>query len=249
MKNSDSNPDSTPAKSTEVIGLFAKFWEPGTVKTRLAKLLGAEPACAVYVEFLTHLVRKLATVGDQRYIVFSPTDKQDEFKNFCGEVLSKDTWQLTPQVDSDLGTRMRTFFDQQFARPAVEKVIVIGADSPQLTLGMIGKAFAELDHHDVVIGPSTDGGYYLLGMRTQSADLFSGIQWSDPSVYLDTVARLDRINLSRFELPPLTDVDEYHDLEALHALLIQRQGEIDFEALDEELLQSVKTYIKARTHP
>jgi rSAM/selenodomain-associated transferase 1 len=156
-------------------------------------------------------------VGDQRYIVFSPTDKQDEFKNFCGEVLSKDTWQLTPQVDSDLGTRMRTFFDQQFARPAVEKVIVIGADSPQLTLGMIGKAFAELDHHDVVIGPSTDGGYYLLGMRTQSADLFSGIQWSDPSVYLDTVARLDRLNLSRFELPPLTDVDEYHDLEALHA--------------------------------
>ena len=149
--------------SVNHLGLFAKFWEPGRVKTRLAATLGNQLACELYEIFLFHLLNSIAPVSDHTTVVFSPPDREADFR----AAIAPD-WMLEPQSEGDLGDRMRNFFAGQFSKdvPTKQKlkVVVIGADCPQLSVTEIQTAFDELDNNDVVIGPSTDGGYYLLGM-------------------------------------------------------------------------------------
>ncbi len=199
--------------SVNHLGLFAKFWEPGRVKTRLAATLGNQLACELYQIFLFHLLNSVAPDTDRATVVFSPTNREADFRTAIPE-----NWMLEPQSNGDLGDRMRTFFDQhlhaqQFPDAPSDmkqatKVVVIGADCPQLTAAEIQTAFDELDKNDVVIGPSTDGGYYLLGMKGGLAEVFDDIDWSTSAVLAQTTQRLDQQNKSYALLPPRTDVDD-----------------------------------------
>ena len=204
------------------LGLFAKFWEPGQVKSRLAATVGTEKACLIYQTFLFHLVSKLQSVGTVREIVYSPSSKRDAFRSAI-----PDTWALHPQISGGLGERMRQYFldcfqpnterksDASTTKQPEKLALIIGADIPQLEPDEINNAFRHLHSNDVVVGPSVDGGYYLLGMKNQAFDLFKGIAWSRPDVLTRTLDHLSQMNLSFHLLPPRNDVDEISDLDQL----------------------------------
>lgn len=223
------------------LGLFAKFWKPKTVKTRLAAGIGDVLACAIYRDFVFHLLVRHLGSCDTRTVVLSPPERERDFR----EVLPND-WGWVPQVAGDLGVRMRSFFEFQFARcesfgdQADSKVIVIGTDCPQLDGDVIESALLALDGSPVVLGPSTDGGYYLIGMRSKCFAVFSNIDWSTSRVLEQTVERLDERRVDYSMLDPLTDIDEKSDLEELESFLQcrERQGRLD--ELDSQLLIRVK---------
>ena len=206
------------------LGLFAKFWEPGRVKTRLAATLGDQLACELYQIFLFHLLESVVSVTEQSTVVFSPSNQQADFR----AAISSD-WSLEAQSEGDLGDRMRNFFSKRLPSDATTgesanetsslsqttKVIAIGADCPQLPASEIQVAFDLLDHNDVVIGPSTDGGYYLLGMQGSLVEVFDGIDWSTPAVLPQTIQRLDKLNKSHALLAERTDVDDQQDLQQM----------------------------------
>ena len=224
--------------SVNHLGLFAKFWEPGRVETRLAATLGNQLACELYEIFLFHLLNSIAPVSDHTTVVFSPPDREADFR----AAIAPD-WMLEPQSEGDLGDRMRNFFAGQFSKdvPTKQKlkVVVIGADCPQLSVTEIQTAFDELDNNDVVIGPSTDGGYYLLGMQGSLAEVFDDIDWSTSKVLPQTTHRLDQQNKTYTLLPAKTDVDDEAALRQMLADLASKtRGELASSA-SQELVEKV----------
>jgi rSAM/selenodomain-associated transferase 1 len=230
------------SKTLNQLGLFAKFWQPGSVKTRLAATIGILAACQIYQTFLFHLLKRHSDSADARWIVFNPPARESEFRDsISGE------WNLVPQSSGDLGERMQAFFQQQFERMNAEKnrigevskVVVIGADCPQLTPSTLQSAFAALDDNRVVIGPSTDGGYYLIGMRDHCVPIFSDIAWSTSSVLDQTRKQLETQQIKYGLLTPLTDVDHVEDLLELVADLERRKALGVLDSLDLQLHQNI----------
>src|SRR6476661_243556 len=142
---------------TTLLGMFAKFWNPGAVKTRLAATLGPDKAAAIHRLFVKTLAARFEQCGDQRAIVFAPAASEMAFRAFAG-----DRWQLMAQTEGDLGQRMRAFFEHWLCQ--YERVVLIGSDSPDLPLAFLDQAFAALQTHEVVLGQAHDGGYYLVGV-------------------------------------------------------------------------------------
>ena len=197
------------------LGIFAKFWQPGLVKTRLAKTIGNQPAAAVYREFLRTLLVRFASVGDSRELVISPVDRQTEFRS-----LAPPAWHLVDQGSGDLGQRMARFFERGFSL-GKSRIVLVGSDSPTLPVAVVRQAFSALDEHRVVLGPSEDGGYYLVGARGVLPPIFTDIDWSTDKVWLQTTAQLRRRRIRYEELATWYDVDSGADLWRLHADLKQ----------------------------
>ncbi len=191
------------------LGLFAKYWEPGRVKTRLAATIGNLAASRVYRAFVTSLVIRFRKVADERIFVFSPMDRQREF----AKTILTD-WHLVPQSSGDLGARMKHFFSDSLRR-ADDRVVLIGSDSPTLPAGVIDDAFEALRHSPVVLGPTNDGGYYLVGAAGTVPPIFDDVRWSTTSVWQQTVDRLLEHDTPFVELPSWYDVDELDDLRRL----------------------------------
>src|SRR5262245_3190058 len=139
------------------LGLFAKQPTPGTVKTRLASATSPDWAAKVYAAFLLDFLERLSTFEVQRVLAYAPPDAHAYF-----ESIAAGKWELLPQSSGDLGERMAAFFRDVFAA-GVHAAVLVGADSPTLPLGVIAQSFAELARADLVLGPATDGGYYLIG--------------------------------------------------------------------------------------
>src|SRR5688572_14653137 len=92
-------------RPTELLGMFAKFWQRGAVKTRLAHTVGPEQACVLHHAFVMTLLQRLRKVTVQRQLCFTPTDRQPEFSRIADH-----QWSLVPQSEGDLGERMKHFF-------------------------------------------------------------------------------------------------------------------------------------------
>lgn len=188
------------------LGVFAKYWLPGTVKTRLARSVGDERASQLYREFVVTLLRRLHDTADCRIVAYSPVQRQAEFA-----AITPEPWQLIPQSSGNLGQRMQAFFETRLIRQE-DRVVLIGTDSPTLPTQFIRDAFEALRTHPVVLGPTHDGGYYLVGATGQVPPIFTGIAWSTPSVWRQTVDRLREQDLRFAELPLWYDIDELADL-------------------------------------
>lgn len=213
-----------------VFGVFAKFWEAGKVKTRLAKSVGDELAAEIYFQ----LLKSTRNLGQQieldqaesrfeKMLGYAPSNRTNEFSNFAP------SWNLIPQVESDLGTRMKCFFNSCFESVQNEgdcRVVLIGSDTPALPVRNVHHAFELLHHHDVVLGPSFDGGYYLIGCRNETPDIFSNIDWSTPAVLEQTIARLNQIGCRYAMLEKYNDVDELDDLRKLQSELLQQRDQL-----------------------
>jgi rSAM/selenodomain-associated transferase 1 len=118
------------------------------------------------------------------------------------------------QSQGDLGERLASLFYTSFRRGA-RRVVVLGSDSPTLPLQVVQDAFDALDRVDVVVGPASDGGYYLLGARIFVPDLFRGITWGTSEVLQQTRRVLQTTRTSHENLVPWYDVDRARDLERL----------------------------------
>lgn len=196
-------------------GIFAKYWEPGKVKTRLAATLGSQSASEVYRLFVWTLVERFRRCADSRVLCFTPLEQAKAFAALAGA-----DWIARPQVAGDLGARIRSFFDDCF-REGAERVVLIGSDSPTIPSEYIESAFCLLRETDVVLGPTEDGGYYLVGASRDVAGIFRNIDWSTARVWEQTVSRLGELQLSYQSLPQWYDVDELTDLERLRDELLQ----------------------------
>jgi uncharacterized protein len=203
-----------------VLGLFAKEPCPGRVKTRLAAATSAAWAARVADAFLRDQVARLTEVEAERVLAFAPSKSGPFFAN-----LVRDRFRLTPQADGDLGVRMTAFFSEQLQAGATTTVL-LGTDSPTVPLAFVEDAFRELEHADVVLGPATDGGYYLLGIAGRLPPLFDGIAWGGPDVLGQTVRRLSDPSWRLALLPPWYDVDTLDDWRMLqgHLAALRRAG-------------------------
>ena len=194
---------------TESLGLFAKYWQPGEVKTRLGAAIGDRQAAAIYRQFVVALVGRLSDCRTEKWLAYTPYEHQREFQ----QIVSND-WILELQAEGDLGDRMRAFFANRLASGS-ERTVLLGSDSPQMPLESIEQAFEQLRRHQLVLGPSEDGGYWLIGVSGTLPSVFNDIPWGTPAVWEATVDRLRATNTSYGMLPVCYDVDEQSDLERL----------------------------------
>ena len=181
----------------------------GQGKTRLASSIGPAAALAVYHELLACARAAAAGVAATRtvWLAGAPTPGAPDYWPGCAQ---------HPQPPGDLGQRMQAAFAAAFAAGAT-RAVIIGTDCPELTTNLLASAFAQLDAHDVVLGPALDGGYYLLGMKTLVPDFFLNKAWSTAQVRPATLADAARLGLRVALLPPLADVDTAADLAAWRA--------------------------------
>ena len=200
-----------------LLGMFAKYWQPGQVKSRLAATLDEQRAAKVQRLFVEALVARLAKVADRRVLTFSPPERHAEFLHVAGL-----DWDLQPQASGDLGERMRHFFATSLDQ--ADRVVLIGSDSPDLPTEHIRAAFEALQGHDVVLGPAADGGYYLVGAARRVPPIFEGIAWSTPEVWPQTIEHLCTAGLAWHELPTWYDVDDEQSLSALVLSLTLEQA-------------------------
>ena len=191
----------------EQLGVFAKYWQPGTVKTRLAATIGDAGASRLYKQFVKTLLADSTRLPTDVCWSYAPADTREEFVD-----LAAGRWELTPQADGNLGQRMSAFFHAALASGS-QRVVLIGSDSPTLPVLHVREAFSQLESHDVVLGPSDDGGYYLIGAAGQVPAVFDQITWSTPRVWPQTIERLEHAGVRYFVLPPWYDVDDHNDLD------------------------------------
>ena len=204
--------------------VFIKNPIPGAVKTRLQTRYAPEQVAALYAAFVRDVLERAESVDiDHRVIAFDPPDAESEVRVLCGA-----QWQYIPQAQADLGTRMHNALMQQLHAGATATVL-IGTDIPSLPAHHIAHAFDLLQSSDVVLGPSTDGGYYLVGVSQPAPEIFAQVEWSTPRVFSQTIDRVQRAGKTLGLLPPWFDVDTPADLDFLlaHARATQLAMGID----------------------
>jgi rSAM/selenodomain-associated transferase 1 len=191
--------------------LFAKYPAAGEVKTRLAQEIGTNQAAGLYTCFIEDSVSLLRKLNVQIRLCFQPASAEGDFVRWLGR-----QYHYMPQAGADLGERMRNAFDHAFEEDFA-RVVVIGSDSPDLPEDFLRQAFRELAAHDVVLGPTTDGGYYLIGFTKEGflPKAFDNIAWSSDSVFEQTISILGQHKRKVCLLPLWYDVDTLADLRSM----------------------------------
>jgi len=202
--------------------LFVRSPERGRVKSRLAAAIGGKMALEIYKGFVLDIVETLKEGPYPFRIFFYPGNAREKVTNWLGKDFT-----YSPQRGSGIGEKMENAFVQSFSM-GVERAVLIGSDIPDLPNSVIHRAFSSLDKSDAVLGPASDGGYYLIGFKKASflPDVFHGIPWSTSSVYRETI---EVFRLSKYRVHILrhwNDVDTLDDLRAL----VTRNQDTDFRA-------------------
>ncbi len=163
--------------------VFIKNPELGKVKTRLAASVGDQKALEIYIRLLNHTRKILMNIeGVKQYVFYANyIDENDQWK--------EDVFDNRIQKGTDLGKRMSCAFEEVLME--CDKAIIIGSDCAEMTSEHIYKAIKKLNDSNVVIGPSLDGGYYLLGMDHYYPELFKGIEWSTDTVFYRTKSKAE----------------------------------------------------------
>jgi rSAM/selenodomain-associated transferase 1 len=181
------------------LAVLLKAPRMGTVKTRLAFEIGARQALRLY---RVMVARTLASTAEARLEVtvwFTPAEAAREVRSWLGA-----GWDLRPQASGDLGARLAAA--EQAVTPG-RAWIAIGVDCPRLTSDLLHQAVEIIRQGSVVLGPATDGGYYLVGGTSPLPGLFSDMPWGTDRVLAETRTRLERAGARWQELPELRDVD------------------------------------------
>ena len=198
--------------------IMAKAPQPGSVKTRLCPPLSYPEAADLYRCFLLDTIAKARTLSNVRLLLaYTPTSSKDFFAALAPDAT------LMPQQGDDLGDRMAVCFTRSFAL-GYHRVLLIGSDLPTLPADYLQQAVALAAKPliDLVIGPSEDGGYYLIGLRRLHRALFDNMPWSTDNVFAETVRRAEASGLHVARLPPWYDVDTPADLKRLRANLTRQ---------------------------
>ena len=195
--------------SKNQIIIFVRTPELGKVKTRLAKTIGDASALTIYKTLLEHTASVLRDLSFDKVVYYSEKVEENDF-------WEASIFQKKRQKGADLGARMQHAFETAF-QDDYEKVLIIGSDLFDLKPTHITTAFKVLETHDFAIGPSLDGGYYLLGMKQLHPALFKNKKWGADSVLENTLQDLQQQNVKLLEA--LNDIDTFEDLQQQPDLL------------------------------
>ena len=188
--------------------VYLKAPIPGQVKTRLQSRYTPQEAADLYRAFIQDTFEAASESGADRLIACYDGD-QDHVRQ-----LTPSGWLIVEQVGSDLGDRMLTSLRDSFTAGA-DKVVLIGTDLPSLSASPIRDAITALDDSDIAIGPTTDGGFYLIGASTSPPDIFTGVAWSTETVYEQTRSRIHSLDLVLASVSVWNDVDTPEDLDTV----------------------------------
>jgi rSAM/selenodomain-associated transferase 1 len=203
----------TPSQNTPTALLvFAKSPIVGTVKTRMQPQLSNRACLILHDALLRHTLTKIRTldkpdVSKVLYLTGNLADAQ-QYRFDLG--LATDI-QVETQVGRDLGERLVNAMEKKFDE-GFRKVVFIGADTPLLSAKEIGHAIDQLSHCEVVIGPTTDGGYYLIGFSASIPAILRGIDWGTPRVYGQTLSLIQLHQVRWKSLAMGSDLDTFKDL-------------------------------------
>ncbi|GAB3522394.1 TIGR04282 family arsenosugar biosynthesis glycosyltransferase [Emticicia fontis] len=187
----------------QAIIIFVRNPELGKVKTRLAKGIGDEEALQVYIRLLKKTHEAIKHIDAHKFVFYADGINQND-------LWENDLFIKAQQTGNDLGERMYNAFTYLFSK-GYGKVLIIGSDCPDLETAIIEEAFLSLSEYEVVIGPTFDGGYYLLGLKKPNSCFFENKLWSTDSVYHDTIQNISELNLSYKALAQLADIDTVED--------------------------------------
>ena len=188
------------------IVVLAKAPIRGLVKTRLAASIGDDEALRLHSLLAARTFATVLEAGCAAEVRITPDDA----------IASLGTWvpaslRVRPQGGGDLGDRMHRALCDAFAEGSV-RVVVVGSDCPGMNVAHLAAAFAALSADDLVLGPATDGGYWLIGARAATPDVFRGVPWSTSEVRAATRRRAAAAGLRVADLERLPDVDTVEDL-------------------------------------
>jgi uncharacterized protein len=193
--------------------LFTRYAQAGQCKTRLIPALGSQGAAKLHQHLTERMVEEAITLQNEHI-----ADLTIHYHGASGETMAAWLGPLSfyPQPEGDLGQRMATAFSTAFAEGA-PAAILFGTDIPDLSNAILRQALTTLEDVSTVIGPTLDGGYYLIGLTASSAAqalplLFADIPWSTSFVLATTLDRLRQAHLTFFLLPKLQDIDTPEDL-------------------------------------
>jgi len=193
--------------------ILTKAPQPGQSKTRLVPPLSYAEAADLARALLLDQLQNLATFGGARlFIAFTPETATGFFDGFSAQGFT-----CFAQRGPSLGERMRHAFEHLFAS-GFANVILIGSDLPALPVRFFQQAYAWLEKSaDIVLGPSADGGYYLIAMNRMITAIFDDIGWSSADVLSQTLHKLDDLSLKHELLSEWYDIDTVKDLEHLQS--------------------------------
>ncbi|RYY26377.1 MAG: glycosyltransferase [Chitinophagaceae bacterium] len=194
----------------EALIIFTKNPIHGRVKTRLAATIGNDKALAVYHQLLSYTRTITDKLPFKKFVFYS--DWIETGDNWNNSIYIKKS-----QQGPGLGEKIINAFSEVFYN-GYSKVVIIGTDCPGLTSAILSQAFDYLQHYDVVLGPATDGGYYLLGMNKLYPGLLQEISWSTDRVLAQTLQACKKARLSYVLLETLSDIDTEDDLIAIKLL-------------------------------
>jgi hypothetical protein len=190
--------------------IMAKVPAAGEVKTRMQPFLTPTQSAELAFCLLQDTISKAESLKNQLIIAYSPMERRDFFNGFSQHNLT-----LVPQYGQDLGERMFHTFEFAFEQN-LDSAVMIGTDSPTFPPELITQAFEHLENSaDIVLAPTEDGGFYLIGLKTLKKEIFENVQWSSPETFSQTKENIARQNLSLREIQAWYDVDTIEDLRRL----------------------------------
>lgn len=187
--------------------IFAKAPEAGRVKTRLLPFLSPEEAASLHEAFILDILSSTAGLPLQRAMACTPSPDHPFFR----QCPTAPPLLFLEQKGEQLGERMNHAMAWGFSM-GFEKILLIGSDTPTLPERFIQEGIDRLDSHPWVIGPSLDGGYYLIGSKAPLPALFKGIRWGTDEVLPKTLEKLDGQKIPYHLLPFWYDIDHPKDL-------------------------------------
>jgi hypothetical protein len=201
--------------------VFAKAPRPFQVKTRLVPPLLPDQASALAAAFLDDLLTTTRGLRGVRRVIATP----DPADPFLQRMAAREGIPLVAQLGQTLGERMEHAINSEIRRGR-RGVCVIGSDSPTVPLALVSESFQKLERVDVVIGPATDGGYWLIGANREVPELWPAMAWGTPSVLPETLNRLANGPRTFALLPFWYDVDDVNGLWLLrgHLACLSREG-------------------------
>lgn len=209
-----------------ILIIFMKAPRPGTVKTRLQPELTPEQSQMLYRAMAEDLVNKFREASEfDLQIHFWPPDGREELIEWLGDDLA-----YHPQQGSNLGEKMHLSFVHVFEQ-GYRKAIIIGSDLPTLDFAQLEEAYRQLQTHDAVLGPTEDGGYYLIALKTPHPELFRNVPWSTPAVLSQTLKNARQANLRVARLNQERDLDTFPEVRRLWERLNQPQAGIEKTAI------------------
>ena len=214
--------------------VFTKAPVAGQVKTRLCPPLTPDEAASLHGSLILDMLERCQSLkGYDRILAGTPSSHHPFFRAMEAR-FKIPVWD---QMGDDLGARMVSAFNKALGSP-YRSVVIIGTDIPGINGQLLTSAVKSLQEHDVVLGPTVDGGYYLIGLRVPVPALFENMPWSTDQVYALTERKIQALGLSLAVLPKLRDLDTVADLDQFVRDAHDRQNQT-FSSRTKNVLQEL----------